>query len=50
MAKNRGNIQAQRERLRVKAAQMDARLKLEEYKDKVKQLSGQLRTMGGRIR
>ena len=50
MARKNASIELQRERLRVKAAQLDARIKIQDAKDKHKELTARLKSMGGRIR
>lgn len=46
----RNSTQSQLERLRVKKEQLDAKLKVDEYRRKERELRAKLKTMGGRVR
>lgn len=50
MAKNNTSIEKAKERLRLKSEQLNLRLKMADAKDKHRQVTNQLKALGGRIR
>lgn len=50
MARAGQNVDKARERLRLKSEQLNLRVKIDENKQKLRQVSAQLKTVGGRIR
>lgn len=44
------SIERQQQRLRLKAEQLNLRIKVQDSKDKLKNVTAQLKSMGGRIR
>lgn len=50
MATKRGNIEQAQKRLRLKSEQLNARIKLQDTKERLKEITSQLKATGGRIR
>jgi hypothetical protein len=50
MARAKQSVEKAKERLRLKSEQLNLRVRIDESKDKLRQVSAQLKTIGGRIR
>ena len=50
MARSTADIERQKERLKLKTEQLNGRLRIQEQREKVKQISQRLKVIGGRVR
>lgn len=50
MAKTKQSVEVQKRRLQLKSEQLNLRVKIQESKDKLQNVTQQLKTIGGRIR
>lgn len=46
----KNSVEKQKERLRLKSAQLNERIRIQEARDKLKNINNQLKTIGGRVR